>query len=363
MKALFLLFFICCGFFISGCSGVSNEDDPPERDGFEDDGEEEARDRSQHRRVESEIPCEGDDYTLYLDDCQRGEEGDSFPSATLSSRQEYDDYEKKYSPTDILFVLNTSNTMYWYIHHGFKKKFSNFISHLSGVDWRMLFTTASYSHCFFCAPGPDRGEAMNLDIYSAWHKPDGKKYMDKDFPYARKTFLHTITADPDRSFLKESVDSHHASKYPPYYGGGEYPLRALKGGFSANKPLLREEANLVAIIVSHEDEKAKWSHASKGDSRIPTKTQQPHVTAESLKEEFQTVHGEAKELYILNIIILPGDQACLLENQKKESFFTKESSEGKRLAEVAQKIGGGNFSICLDDYSPVARAIKRISVQ
>ncbi len=357
MKKFFLLFFVCFGFFIPGCSSVPDEEDPEDRGGFEDDGGDEEGERRSRRSQgsKSEIPCKGDGYTLYLDDCQEGEEGEySSRSSTLSS-EGLDGYETERRPVDILFVLNTSNTMYWYIHHGFKKKFSNFISHLDGLDWRMLFTNASYykKDCFLfgCGGhGPKRGEAMPIDIYPQYHWPPKdkkKRYLDTNFP-SQTAFMHTITASPDRSYQGEHVNDRHVNQYPPHYGGGEYPLRALQAGFSANKSLTREEADFVAIIVSHEDEQPRY--------------QLPPVTAKSLKGEFQKVYGEGKRLYVMSIIILPGDKECLLKNQKRE-WFVRESSEGRQLATVAKETGGGRFSICLEDYYQVALAIKRISAR
>ena len=125
-------------------------------------------------------------------------------------------------------------------------------------------------------------------------------------------------------------------------------MRALQMSFSANKQFARKEADFVAIIITNEDEEPEEG--------------EPDVTAGTIFQEFKKNYGSEKKLYILNIIVLPGDEHCVEENDDMQILFP-EVAPGEKISEVAKKIGGGNFSICLEDYSVVADTIIRLSAQ
>ena len=216
----------------------------------------------------------------------------------------------------------------------------------------MLFTTASLRSAFSKTTGQGAtGQAMPIEARHGLLKKRGsrspQRYLDSSSE--AKQFFYTITKEPNREHEgpgESGIDRDYANKFPPYMGGGEYPLRALQSSFAINKPLTREEATFVAIIVSNTDE-----HTDK---------KSPDPTAESIMQAFQKAYGESKKLYILNLIILPGDQKCLAENDSRQFIF-KESNEGQKIAKVAEEIGGGNFSICMEDYSVVADTVARLS--
>ena len=348
-----LLIFMCVILFPISCSDISTKEDP-NTGGFDDDlgdGDEGNDGEGSAQSLGNKTACAGDGYTLYLDDCVEGEGLSDTHSSALSD-SDFSDGEMGGKPMDILFVLDTSASMsWWYRRFSFEEKFKYFISSLRGVDWRMLFTNASWqSTSSFLSGASSNGRAMPIE---GKYGVLSKKYLDSSLLASqKKLFLYTLTEEPNREHTgsgESGFDPGYARHYPPYLGGGEYPLRALQSSFAINKSLTRESADLVAIIVSNTDEN-------------PHK-KSPYPTAESIIQEFQKVHGDSKKLYILNLIILPGDKQCLKAQDSLQFFISPESDEGQKIAQVAEEIGGGNFSICLKSYSIVADTIARLSRQ
>ena len=319
MKNIFFLS-ACVFFFMFSCSDSSPEDgEDPNRRSTERERRSGDDDQS---RVSNQVKnvCKGDSYTIH----SYGECPDFSPKPGPPKK-----------PADILFVMDTSNSMYFYLNSAFKKRFENFISIINkNLNWRMFFTNAKYSDSGFNAffNGAMNGEAMKLE--SRMGILD-RRYLDNTVPYYGDVFRYTITRDPWR------IDDHGQTKsmclYPPYcQSGSETPLRALQASFSANKHLTRKEADFVAVIITDTDEQPVKDLAA--------------VTAETIVDEFKKVYGSQKRLMVFNLIVLPDDKKCAEKN---------EQDVGRQICNVIgpEKIGGGNFSICLSDYSDVAKAI------
>ena len=338
MKKILLLSF-CVFFFMFSCSDLSVEDEPDgdtRRGGRSGDRD----DRSgQSNRVEN--VCEGNSYTIYSSGECPEDEGTGSGSPIASPKVK--------NPVDILFVIDTSNSMHFYLNHGFKKRFKNFVSIINeNLDWRMLFTNAKYSESNFYSffSGAMNGEAMKLESRVSILD---RYYLDNKVPYYGDVFRYTITRDPERINMDDHGQPENECSYPPYcQSGSETPLRALKSSFSANKHLVRKEADFVAVVISNTDE-----DPNNGFSPLETK---------EIIKEFETVYGSKKRLIVMNLIILPGDKKCLQENDKQQFIF-EESGMGERIADLSKKAGGGNFSICLKDYSVVANTIVHLAAQ
>ncbi len=342
-----MLFCFLCFF---GCTDLDVEDDGDlNRKNGGRDREDSRKDREKNGYGTKDV-CEGADYTLYLDECpERGDDrigADGFrPGGGVSDSDGVaGSLSKSKKQMDILFVLDTSNSMYGYLNSKFKKRFRTFITSLNRIDWRMFFTNAGYSSSGWFLSSAMNGKAMELENRSG---AMDIQVLDRFLPGYSNIFHWTLTREPDRTSENEHGHSNRCH-YAPYCNGGERPLRALKAGFSANKHLTREEADFVAIIITNTDE-----NMTEGEST---------VTADTIFKEFKKVYGSDKTLYVLNIIVMPGDAECVKENDKMQFLF-KETNEGKQIAEVAKKIGGGNFSICLKDYSIVADTIVQLSTQ
>ncbi len=332
-KILFLG--VCVFFFMFSCSDLSVEDEPggdTRRGGRSGD-----RDGSErNNRVEN--VCEGNSYTIYSPgECPEDEgTGSGSPASP-----------KVKNPVDILFVIDTSNSMYFYLNHAFERRFKNFISIINrNLNWRIFFTNAKYSKSNFYSffTSAMNGKAMELegemDILD-------RSYLDNTVRHYGDVFRYTITRDPERMGDHGQVDNE--CSYPPHcQAGSETPLRALKSSFSANKHLTRKEADFVAVVISNTDE-----DPNKGFPPLETK---------AIINEFEKVYGSNKRLIVLNLIILPGDKKCLQENNKQQVIF-EESGMGERIADLSKKTGGGNFSICLKDYSVVAKTIVHLAAQ
>ena len=320
---------------------MTAEDDPGKgrgkggRDGKGDDGREDS----------AKNECKGKGYTIYTyGDCPEGKKSGSSESSTHSS------VPLATTPVDILFVLDTSLSMWYYLNGGFQKRFKKFIPVINKLKWRMFFTNAGYTRggfwSFSWLSASRNGAAMPIE--SEYDVLD-QYYLDRNVKYYGDVFRYTMTRDPDRSIYDERGQNNECL-YPPYCSGTEQPLRALLHSFSANKHLTRKEAAFVAVIISNTDEN-------------PEEGKSP-VTAKKIRNEFEKVYGSDKRLIVMNLVVLPGDEECKRYNNKIQHIF-EETNYAKQIAEIpaSKSIEGGNYSLCLQDYSVVAEGIVHLAKQ
>ena len=334
----YIVFFIFMSIFMSCSDGYSEEDeDTSTVELF--DGEEETdidlSDISEEVGTFVADVCKGEGYTIYSYDQCLEATGPQIVENKVPQQSR---------PVDILFIVNSSMSMHYYLAYltsesRFKKRFKHFLSIMTrhNIDWRLLFTNTQYREGWFF--DGRNGEAMNVE--ERYGKSD-LKYLEYDAPDCLNTFMYTITNGPDRSYEKES-NTNYICSYPPYCGNSR-PLSALKASFETNKHLTRKEANFVAVIVSNTDE------------------EKTDVTADNVISEFRSVYGPDKRLSVLSLIIVPGDTECYKKNEDRTFLFFQtwqKGDYGNKVAELAMKTGGGNFSICLEDYSILAKTIVR----
>ena len=334
-----ILLIPCIVFFMFSCTDISTDNDegggrdgrPDRRSGDGGDGS------GTDRRSPVKNVCEGKSYTVYsYDDCPTGSGSQGKTDGMLVQSK---------NPVDILFVLDTSNSMYFYLNYAFERRFKDFIPIINGLDWRIFFTNAGYSgdgFFSFLSQGMD-GEAMKLE--NEYDILD-KNYLDRTVLDYRNVFKYTMTRKPHR--MDERGGNNNECSYPPYCQGAEQPLRALHASFKANKHLTRKEADFVAVIISNTDENPESDVAD--------------ITEKEIINEFNKVYGSGKKLMVLSLIILPDDIKCKNENIDRQFWFP-ESYKAKQIASLAPKTGGGNFSICLKDYSIVAKSIVNLAKQ
>ena len=118
-----LLLILCVAFLPFSCSDVSTEEEDSPPGEFEDDSgdDEEGTRGGRGSTLGSKTTCEGDDYTLYLDDCP--EEGSQAgPRSSTLSGQDFPEGQEIGQPIDILFVLDTSASMFWWYDRFHLKK-------------------------------------------------------------------------------------------------------------------------------------------------------------------------------------------------------------------------------------------------
>jgi len=291
-------------------------------------------------RDTTKLPCKGDGYIIYShDDCDNTDKNvlldskvslDSVSSTATSLRTVK-------NPVDILFLLDTSNSMYPYLNGKFQRRFKTFISIINDLDWRMFFTNTAYSSSWWGRNinGAMNGQAMRLE---GRYDVLNNRYLDRNLPYYSNVFMWTITRDPNRD--RSSIDGkepHNECAYPPYCQSFiKRPLSALKASFSVNKKLTRKEAHFVAVIITNSDEDKDKA-----------------IKAKEVVSEFKKVYGSNKRLTVFSLVVRPSDTKCKKEN---DGIF-QVPNYAVLTSDLAKQVGGGNFSLCLDDYSKVAEAI------
>ena len=337
-KNIFLV--ICVIAFLFSCSDMVVEEEPGDnrgkkgRNGKDDDG----------RGDSAKNECKGKGYTIYTyGDCPEGQKGDSSRSSSDSS------VLSSAAPVDILFILDLSNSMWYYLNIGFKKRFKNFIPTINQLNWRMFFTNAGYTGGGFWSFFSSSRNGASMPLEGRWDILRDRHYLDRTVKHYQDVFRYTMTRDPDRS-LHDEHNQNNECMYPPYCNGTEQPLRALLHSFSANKHLTRKEAAFVAVIISNTDEN-------------PESGKSP-VTAKEIREEFEKVYGSDKRLIVMNLVVLPGDEDCKKYNDKMQ-WIIQETNYAKQITEIptSRSMEGGNYSICLKDYSVVAKGIVHLAKQ
>lgn len=363
MNNIFFIIF-CTIFFLLGCS--PNNFEKAQRssssDLWDDDewgGNDSENNDSENAEIGEQVKnvCRNNQFTIYSPgDCPEIERSGDNNYEIIMDGIDFDadqDFElnmppgRTLRPVDIFFVVNASASMWYYTSYVtssnnemFQNRFKSFIPTLDqyNLDWRMFFANADYSGGVLKGRN---GKAMPLE---GQYGVLPSKVLDKKIRDHKNILTYTITRGPD--LHEEHGDTHDCSA-PPYCGNVQ-PLRAIKASFSANKNLTRDEADFVAIIVSNRDEEKK------------------KVTSKSVIEEFRKVYGQSKRLFVLNLIVLPGDSKCYEKNSDRTFFFFRywqKPSYGTQISNLAKRTGGGNFSICMNDYSNLAKTIIILSSQ
>ncbi len=343
-----IFFFFCLSFFILNCSDITIEDDGDSRndrrvrDDLSDDNKKSDDDLEENLNV-----CKGDSYTIYTpnDKCVEIQQTDTqYPDGSMENTDFDHDISAPTRPVDIFLVLNNSNSMWYYLSYatgsniGFQGRFKSFIPTMNRykLDWRIFFTHTDYSKTSWWG---NNGKAIELeDRYNVLNS----NVLDSTVNDYLNIFMYTLTRGPDRVGEPDRGDNYECSSYPPYCSDDVEPLKALKSSFSANKYLTRKEADFVAVIISNKDEKA------------------PSIDAKEITNEFKLVYGSDKKLFVLSLIILPDDVNCYNKNNERTFFLFQpwqKPSYGREISKLAKTAGGGNFSICLDDYSILAQTI------
>ncbi len=290
------------------------------------------RGKKKEETVDKELfkECKEDNFVIYSpEECERLQKAGVLTSPSSAMAQS--------GLVDIMFILDTDDPMDFYFDEGiFQKRFKDFISIIDQnfKNWQWFYTHADDDD------EDTIGVALSLESET---KILDSHVLTPKTPDYEEVFMYSITETPARG------PGTTRCQYPPYCQDDPSPLAALKVAFSKNKHLTRAEADLVAVIITNSDEAPE--EENKG------------TRATEVLKEFRDVYGSTKKLYVFNIIILPDDRECWKENDNNLGFFAQlwnNVYEGKKVASLVQKTGGGNFSICLDDYSKVARSIVQL---
>ena len=275
--------------------------------------------------------CEGTGYSIYAyGDCEnfRDMSAASLAPATDSLSEQ---------PVDILFVIDSSRSMFSFLQYEeIQKKFGGFLHNIKNLNWRIFFTNALVSKRGF------NGKAFNLQNNMG---EMNRQHLDAQTANYKDVFLQTLATDNRRRcFLSPKCTGRH-----------EQPLKALRSSFLLNQDITRKTADFVAVIITNSDE-----------SKMDGMTAEELV--ESVIEEFEAVYGQDKRFFVFSLLVQPGEEgeessSCKEEQRSRQGWF-KEAEFGVTISQMAKQTGGGNFSICLPNFSVLlAKAIVRVTAE
>lgn len=244
---------------------------------------------------------------------------------------EYFNQSEKAGKVDILIIDDNSVSMEQE-QRKMARRFDSFISQLKDVDYQIAITTTDLSS----EPSAARGSILT-------YEGSRTKILTPKTPNANTLFLNTIQR-------KETIGCSSRSEPPFCPSGDEQPLKAIMTAIdkraSANQGFFRDGVDLVAVVLSDEDEMSSG----------PPKATKPLEVI----RHFETTFGTTKKFAVHGIIIPPGDAACKKEQGSQLSDGTS-VSYGTHVAELAARTGGTIYSICSEDYgSHLAKISRRV---
>ena len=251
-------------------------------------------------------------------------------------------------PVTFLFVMDVSDSMQDDLAR-IGRAFIPLISHIQEADWQFLFTTADHGDHHFTRSGtgekiffpkeqwqnyrgtqPYFGQFMPLE-YQGKLLP--AKLLSKDLPEYRQIFKDTLTRNPGNECT-----------LPPFCQGAmEQPLRALNASLErlalARPSLLHRQGDIVAFLVTDEDERAEDSERAE--------------TAESVVRNAEKLFP-AHSFHAFTMVVQ--DDHCL--SMQRE--YTKEAMYGNRVKALALLTQGKSVSLCEEDYEEVFAEISQV---
>ena len=195
------------------------------------------------------------------------------------------------------------------------------------------------------------GHAMNGKAMQLEYKGkvvQNMRYLSKTVKDHEKVFLDTLRVHGSREFTYIAPKGGsairreravHKCQLPPYcQSWNEQPLKSLNSALVENEEYFREDADVVAVIISDSDEGAGL-HSSK------------RMTAEKVRDAFTENHPD-KNMIAYGILMI--DKEC--QSQYGEGW-SDEDKFSYEIAELARLTDGINYSLCDDSYAPLARQI------
>ena len=245
---------------------------------------------------------------------------------------------------DFLFVIDTSESMREHLI-SFREKFAKFLMYFSNFSWRLAITNADHGqHGFFLFNiGALKGEVIKLER-------DGSiinlRHLSRRVRNYNQIFLDSISRHRIGEYKQLEQDGWEYVDHcdlPPYcQGPNEQPLKALKAALGKNPDFFREDADLVAVVVSNSKE---------GVFNAESSTQPEEVI-----EQFRKIHGDEKRFKVYGIVILEDDVDCLEQNNAAQFLFP-EGAFSERIARLSEMTGGAIFNICSQNYEELSHRI------
>ncbi|MEQ1875523.1 MAG: hypothetical protein ABL958_02685 [Bdellovibrionia bacterium] len=220
------------------------------------------------------------------------------------------DYNLTVNPpqADILFIDDNSGSMYPE-QQKMGDRFPNFLASLSNLDWRIAITTTDVT-----ANGA-RGSFLD---FSGW-----LKILTPSTPNKETLFLNTIRRNETGNGDERGV----------YAANLVIDNRDQNGFF-------RPDAHFAVVVLSDEDER---SNAGTNNSYPLESYDQP----QTFKNNVASKLGASKTVSVHSIVIRPGDQACLTQQNQDQTY---RGYFGTVYAQLTQLTSGVLGDICASDY-------------
>lgn len=235
---------------------------------------------------------------------------------------------------DILVILDTSGSMSPDLNK-LSKRFKSLTKSLGDVDWQVAVTNSALGDGFW-----DSG-AMNGHFMEFQDHPKKLRIMKSSDSSVDYYFQRTVGTEDNVMIGGPGAEC----KYQPFCQGFTNPqpiatmMKAIDERNSAsNKGFFRKDAWLVPLMISDADEDERGgANATKPETAI---------------NYFKSVLGNSmKGLLGFGIIIKPGDEACLRDNNRLFGGSGLAGKYGTFVNDFTRKTGGLAMSICDADFS------------
>lgn len=214
------------------------------------------------------------------------------------------------SPVDMLIVTDNSRSMAEE-QSKMADRTHSLLDKMQSLDWRIGFTTTDVSSGTYGLKGallPLEGGVGNV--------------LKKGDANAERIFARTITRD-------ETLNCLLAEDCPT---GNEQPLAAtllaLQKKATTNKNFFRDNADLMVLIISDEDEKSNGVGALLGNALVLG---------------IRSILSPDQKFVVSAIIIKPGDSSCHSSQQPDGNY-------GNVISGLVLLTGGFLGSVCATDY-------------
>lgn len=218
---------------------------------------------------------------------------------------------------DILVVMDNSRSMVME-QERMAERTQNLLNEIESLNWQIGFTTTDVSTGVHGL----RGDLMPL----AGRR---ESVLRKDNPDARFIFGETMKREETLTCTPENCPS-----------GDEQPLAAvalaLSKKNSSNAGFFREEADVMVLIISDEDERSNGAAGA--------------TTGEQLVASVRRNLRPDQKFIVSAIVVKPGDNDCLTSQ-------APDGRTGNIISAAVTLTGGYLGSVCADDYAEQLKAI------
>lgn len=248
-------------------------------------------------------------------------------------------YQKLSNALDVVIVDDNSGSMESEQRRMGPKFASLLEGGLAGLRWQLAITTPDVSDGIYGLDG------RFLDLEGGGFG----QILTYQTPNANAIFQETIVREESNCFGISCPSSY------------ERPIlaliRAMERHNVENAGFFRDDADLIGIIVSDEDEPSEEESLHFGKNRRV-------ATPDDAIDTFDRIWGGSqKKFTVYALIVRPDDQMCLRQ-QNGYSGGLGTARYGRNIAELVRKTGGSEpGNICSSDYGMTLRQIGQRSRQ